>query len=229
MALKLLPSMMCCNYLNVKGDLDIINEEKVDFLHCDIMDGHYVPNMIVGPDFIKTIRKYSKAPLDVHLMVEKPENFYKMFDMQPGERMSFHYETTYHPHRMAKTLKAMGVKVGVALAPATPLVLLEDMIVDIDFIHIMSVNPGFAGQPMIPQMLDKIERAKKMVDEAGVDVDIEVDGCIDYANITTFAQKGTGSFVLGPFSCFDKEIGISAALKKVKGILTDAGYELASK
>ena len=217
MQIKLAPSMMCSNYANLLEDVRLVDEAKIDYLHCDIMDGHYVPNLIVGPDYIKTLRRISKSKIDLHLMVEKPELFVDMFDMQPGERISFHYETTYHPHRLVTQLKKMGLETGIALAPSVPLGMLEDLLPELDFVQIMAVNPGFAGQPLIGSAKDKIKRLREML--KGKDVDIVVDGCVDYENISEFIDAGANVFILGVYSCFDKKLGIADALKKIKDVV----------
>lgn len=217
MQIKLAPSMMCSNYANLAEDVRLIDEAGMDYLHCDIMDGHYVPNLIVGPDYIKTLRKIAKTKIDLHLMVEKPEMFIDMFDMQPGERISFHYETTYHPQRLVTQLKKMGLETGIAMAPSVPLAVLEDMLPDLDFVQIMTISPGFAGQPLINSMMDKIVRLRAML--KGNNMDIVVDGCVDYENISKFIDVGSNVFVLGLYSCFDKELGIADALKRIKKIV----------
>lgn len=219
MEIKLAPSMMCSDYGHLADDLNQINNAGVDLLHCDIMDGHYVPNLIVGPDYIKTLRRLSNIRLDIHLMVEEPERFIDMFDLQPGERCCFHFETTRHPLRLLTQLKAMGIETGIALSPSVPETLIYDLLDEIDFIHLMFVNPGYAGQPLIPAMVSKLSRLDSYLRDNGIMKDIEVDGCVSYDNVTEFVEKGATTLVLGPYSCFDKAIGIEAAIEKVKTIL----------
>jgi len=222
MKTKLAPSMMCASYANLINEIKAIDTAGVDFLHCDIMDGHYVPNLIAGPDYIKTLRRISDTRIDLHLMVEKPENFIDMFEMQPGERICFHFETTYHPQRLVTQLKKRGLETGIALAPSVPVVMIEDLLEDIDFVHIMMVNPGYAGQPLIPAMMNKVIQTRRMLKERGLDLDIEVDGCVDYDNTIEFIKNGATTLVLGVYSCFDKELGIDLALNRVKNIVRDA-------
>jgi ribulose-phosphate 3-epimerase len=219
MGIKIAPSMMCASYANLQKDLDEIESVGVDFLHCDIMDGHYVPNLIVGPDYIKTLRRISKTKLDLHFMVEKPEYFFDMFEPQPGERVSFHFETTYHPLRQLNRLKKMGVEVGIALSPSIPLSLIDDLLPEIDFIQIMMINPGYAGQPLIPAMMEKVRCARATIDRLQLDIDIEVDGCVDFDNIPTFLNNGATTLILGVFTCFVPGSTIRDSLLKVKDII----------
>lgn len=138
-------------------------------------------------------------------------------NMQPGERISFHYETTYHPQRLVTQLKKMGLETGIAMAPSVPLAVLEDLLPDLDFVQIMTINPGFAGQPLINSSMDKVRRLRTML--KGNNMDIQVDGCVDYENISKFIDAGSNVFVLGIYSCFDKNLGIEDSLKKIKEIV----------
>lgn len=211
--------MMCSDYGHLADDLEKIGRAGADLLHCDIMDGHYVPNMIVGPDYIKTLRRLSNVRLDVHFMVEQPERFIDMFDMQPGERCCFHFETTYHPQRLLTELKKNDLEVGIALAPSVPETVIYDLLDDIDFIHLMLVNPGYAGQPLIPAMSEKLIRLRSFLDKQNVPLDIEVDGCVSYDNANDFVKKGATTLVLGYFSCFDKVYGIEKGIAKVRELV----------
>lgn len=219
MKIKLAPSMMCSDYGHLADDLEKIGRAGADLLHCDIMDGQYVPNMIVGPDYIKTLRRLSDVRLDVHLMVEQPERFIDMFDMQPGERCCFHFETTHHPHRLLTELKKNNLEVGIALAPSVPETVIYDMLGEIDFIHLMLVNPGYAGQPLIPSMIEKLERLRSFLDKQNLSMDIEVDGCVSYDNADDFVKKGATTLVLGYYSCFDKVYGIEKGIVKVRELV----------
>lgn len=221
MKIKLAPSMMCSDYGHLADDLEKINRAGADFLHCDIMDGHYVPNLIVGPDYIKTLRRLSDIKLDVHLMVEEPEKFIDMFDMQPGERCCFHYETTRHPLRLLNELRKKNLEVGIALAPSVPEQLIYDMLDDIDFIHLMFVNPGYAGQPLIPAMVKKLSRVRTYLEDNDIAMDIEVDGVVSYDNAAEFVQKGATTLVLGAYACFDRVYGIEKGIAKVRELVGD--------
>ena len=226
MNIKMLPSMACVDFTQLKSDIDAINRVPADYLHCDIADGHYVPNMFMGPNYIKDLRKMVKAPLDIHLITERPEEMYPMFDLQPGEQLIFHLDAARHPLKLAKTLRGMGVRVGVAINPNIPLRMVEDLMDDIDFLHIMLVNPGFVGQPLVPVTRRKITQAVEMIRQTGREMDIEVDGCVDYENIQDFLNLGATAFVLGPYSCFDRSIGIEAAFAKSSKAVVDAGFQL---
>ncbi len=220
MKIQLAPSMMCSNYAHLAEDLRLIKLGGADLLHCDIMDGHYVPNLIVGPDYIKTLRRESDIPLDLHLMVEQPELFVDMFDMQAGERCCFHIETTYHPQRLVAQLRDKGLKVGIALAPTVPYSSLEYLLDDIDFIHLMLVNPGYAGQPLLKSMLQKLRDIRADLDAKGIEMDLEVDGCVSYENAAEIVSFGATTLVLGAYACFDNIYGIEAGIKKVRELVS---------
>ena len=220
MKIRLSASMLAASVVDLKGDIQQLNEACVDFMHIDIMDGHFVPNLTIGPLYVDRVRQLSKAPCDVHLMVENPERFINMFNMQAGERMCFHIEAANHPHRLVQEIKKMGIEAGIAINPGTPLCMIEELLPDIDFVHVLSVNPGVKGQPMVPQTLNKIYRLRKMIDDKGLNVDIEVDGSVQMDNIIQIVEAGATTLVLGPYTCFNKELGgIKPTLAKVKNLL----------
>ncbi len=219
MPVKLMPSMMCASYAHLREDVRLIERAGVDYLHVDIMDGHFVPNLTVGPDYVKCLRRLTDIALDVHLMTEEPDKFFGMFGLRAGDRMSFHPEATCHAHRCLGKIKALGLGAGLALNPGTPLSAVEDLLPDVDFIQIMSVNPGFAGQPLIPQTLDKVRRLAARLRELGRAVDVTVDGSVQFDNLLRIVDSGATCLVLGPFTCFNQELGIEKSLARVKEIL----------
>lgn len=201
------PSMMCVpNWQDVSPIISQMQQLGVEWLHADVMDGHFVPNMMLGTESVKHLRKISPIPLDIHLMVEHPEDKIAWFDPQPGEFVSVHAESTRHLQRALTLIRSFGAKPMVAINPATPLCMIEDVIADVDGILIMTVNPGFAGQKLVPQTLDKISRARKMLHDLGRDkVLIEVDGNVSFENAVKMRAAGADIFVCGTSSMFHKE------------------------
>ena len=177
MSSKIAPSMMCVNFANVESDIRQLEQAHVDYLHFDIMDGSFVPNFTLGPDFAKAIRQLTDIPFDIHLMVQNPERHLDLFDMRENDLVSIHVESTMHLQRTLQRIKDAGVKAAVALNPATALSCLEYVLDDIDAVLIMTVNPGFAGQKLIAATLDKIADTRKYLDDKGYPaIEIEVDG-----------------------------------------------------
>lgn len=201
---KLLPSMMCVNaWKNSPEVLAELIRQKVDFFHMDLMDGHFVPNLTLGTDCIKQLRKETQIPLDLHLMAEQPENMLKWLDIQPGEYVSVHIESTYHMQRVLAEIRSCGAKPMAALNPATPLCMLEQILEDVDGVLVMTVNPGFAGQKLVPQTLKKIEVLRRWLDERGkTQTEIEVDGNVSFENAVKMRAAGANLFVGGTSSIF---------------------------
>ncbi len=204
MNVRLSPSMMCADVLELKQTLHTMEAEQIEMLHMDVMDGHFVSNFTLGTDYLKFMRKATSIPLDVHLMVEKPEDKLGWFQPQPGEIFSIHAESTRHLQRVLNAVKAYGAVPVVAINPGTPLVMIEDVLLDVDGVLVMTVNPGFAGQHLVPQTLDKIARLRAMLDENGHGQKfIEVDGNVSVENALKMRAAGADTFVLGT-SCIFK-------------------------
>lgn len=217
---KIAPSMMCVDMLHLEKSIRELEEAKVDFLHIDIMDNHFVPNITLSPDFIRIVRSATDLPLDIHLMIEKPENSLKMFEFTPKDYVCAHYESTPHIQRALSFIHDMGAKAGVALNPGSPLCLIDDLIDDIDMLLIMTVNPGFAGQKLVESTLNKIADARKMLDDAGrSDVLIEVDGNVSFANAKRMRERGADTFVAGSSSVFSPTYTITSATEKLRKII----------
>ena len=196
------PSMMCADALNLGADAVKLTEAGVQYFHYDIMDGDFVPNFMLGPDVIKAVRKVSAVPADIHLMVKNPERHLHLFDLKPGERT-------------LAAIRAAGAQAAVALNPATPLCMIEDVLPDLDMVVVMTVNPGFAGQKLVPSTLGKITRLRRMLDENGYDnVRIEVDGNVSFENAVKMRAAGADLFVAGTSAVF-REGGIEANMKKL--------------
>jgi len=203
----LAPSMMCVPQWQNPGDaLTALEQANVGLLHMDVMDGVFVPNLMLGTESIKQLRRLTNIPLDIHLMIERPEDKLHWFDIQPGEYVSIHAESTKHLQRVLTQVRSYGAHPMVALNPATPLCIIEDVLADVDAVLLMTVNPGFAGQKLVPQTLEKISRLRKMLDEAGRnDVLIQVDGNVSFETAPKMRAAGVDIFVCGTSSLFHRD------------------------
>ncbi len=175
----------------------MLNESQADWFHLDVMDGHFVPNITFGPMIIEFIRKTTTKVCDVHLMIEEPGKFAEQFKNAGADILTVHIEACPHLHRNVQQIKSLGMKAGVALNPHTPVEELKDVLVDIDLVCLMSVNPGFGGQKFIPQTLSKIKQLRKMIDEKGLNVHIEIDGGVTLENASTILAAGADVLVAG--------------------------------
>jgi len=200
---KICPSMMCADLLQMRETLALFKTEGIEYLHIDVMDGHFVPNFQIGTEYIRQLRAASDIPLDVHLMIERPEEKLDWFDFQPGEYVSVHYEATNHVQRALAQLRERGCRTMLALNPATPLRVLEHVAGDCDAVLLMTVNPGFAGQTMIPMALQKIAKLREYLDHSGyAQTEIEADGNVSFANAAKMSEAGVNLFVAGSSSVF---------------------------
>jgi ribulose-phosphate 3-epimerase len=203
MKIKISPSVMCCDFINLKSQLDIFEENKIDLLHIDVMDGSFVPNYTLGTDFARQLKQATSIPLDIHLMVENPEKCIDWFPLGEGDYVSVHWETTKHLQKVLQAIRSKGAKALLALNPATPVEFAADVLEDIDGLLIMSVNPGFAGQKMVPHAIDKIARARAFLDANGrADAEIQVDGNVSLANAEKMLAAGGNIFVVGTSGIF---------------------------
>ena len=209
---KLSPSMMCADFLCLEKDIRTFEELGVEYLHIDVMDGLFVPNYTLGTDFIKRLKESTRIPLDIHLMIEKPEDKLEWFEFGENDYVSFHYEATNHTHRAIQRIKARGAKAMLALNPATPLCVLEDSAPDLDAVLIMTVNPGYAGQGLVPQTLGKIKRLRAMYP----DMEIEADGNVSFENAVKMRQAGADIFVAGSSSIFSRSGGLAENTRRLR-------------
>jgi ribulose-phosphate 3-epimerase len=195
---KIAPSLLSADFSQLKQDIELVEQGGCDLLHVDVMDGHFVPNITFGPFIVKAIKKCATTPLDVHLMIENPENYIEDFAKAGSDYITVHQEACVHLHRVIQQIKATGAKAGVSLNPATPLSTIEEVLGDVDLVLIMSVNPGFGGQSFIESSLDKIKRLRQMLDDRGLHhVEIEIDGGVKLDNIKEVADAGVDIFVSG--------------------------------
>ncbi len=198
---------------------EVINELetcKVDFLHFDIMDGHFVPNFTMGPDVLKSIRKATDLPFDTHLMVYEPEKYVETFIKAGSDIVVIHTEACVHPHRTIDLIKKHGAKAGIAINPATPLANLDYILEEVYMVLIMAVDPGFAGQVMIPNSLTKIKELKKKIKDMGLGVYIQVDGNVSFENAPKMVSAGADILVAGTSSIFHRDVTISEGVKRLR-------------
>ena len=214
---KLSPSMMCVDFANLLKTVNSFEEAGVEYLHVDIMDGEFVPNFTLGVDFCRELRNMTTIPLDIHLMIEKPENKLAWFKPQPGEYISVHVESTAHLQRALTIIRSYGAKAMVAINPATSISSIEDILDDLDGVLVMTVNPGFAGQKLVPSMLNKIKRLRSFLDEHGYsNVEIEVDGNVSFENAIKMSRAGANIFVGGSSSVFSAENTLKENIRIVR-------------
>jgi len=195
---KLSPSMMCADLFHLAETIRAFEAQNIPFLHIDVMDGSFVPNIMMGTETIKQLRRFTSIPMDIHLMIENPGEKLEWFEPQSGDYISIHAETTRHLQRVLSKIRTLGAKPMVAVNPATPLSMIEDVICDVDAVLVMTVNPGYSGQKLIPQTLDKIRRLRALLDNNGFgNVEIEVDGNVSLENAVKMREAGANIFVAG--------------------------------
>ncbi|PKP02669.1 MAG: ribulose-phosphate 3-epimerase [Bacteroidetes bacterium HGW-Bacteroidetes-6] len=197
MSVLIAPSILSADFLNLGKDIEMLNNSDADWIHVDVMDGMFVPNISFGFPVIEAVASVAKKPLDIHLMIEKPERFIQQFVKAGASYLSFHYEGAVHLHRTVQMVKETGTKCGVVLNPHTSVGVLLDILPDLDFVLLMSVNPGYGGQKFIPGSLRKIEAMRKLRDSLNPDCLIEVDGGINEANAADVVAAGADVLVAG--------------------------------
>ena len=225
--IKLSASLMCIDWLNAGRQLKELEENEIDFLHYDVIDGNFAPDFTMGSSTIELFRSKTRLTSDHHLMVEEPNRILDMFDGEENAILSIHQECCRNLHRDLIKIRQKGLKVGVALCPATPLEALEYIIEDIDVVLLMTVNPGYKGQPLVPQVLKKIARLKKIINDMGLETKISIDGNVNPDTIPDMVAAGGDILVLGSSGLFRKDSSITDCVSKVKKAI-DKGIELRS-
>ncbi|RAL26469.1 ribulose-phosphate 3-epimerase [Thermoflavimicrobium daqui] len=195
--IKIAPSILSADFARLKEEIDEIEKAGADWIHIDVMDGHFVPNITLGPLVVNAIRPHTSLPLDVHLMIEEPDRYISDFVKAGADYISVHQEACPHLHRTIYHIKEQGVKAGVVINPATPVALIEPILADVDLVLLMTVNPGFGGQKFIASVLPKIAQVRKWMEEKGLDIPIEVDGGVNQETARQVVEAGANVLVAG--------------------------------
>ncbi len=194
---KIAPSILAADFSRLGDEVKAVEDAGADWIHVDVMDGHFVPNLTIGPIVVESLRKVTELPLDVHLMIENADQYIPEFASAGADILSVHAEACPHLHRTVQLIKDQGVRAGVVLNPGTTLFSLDEIIEDADLVLLMSVNPGFGGQSFIPQVLSKIELLRNTLNESGVELDVQVDGGVKPENAGAIKKAGANVLVAG--------------------------------
>jgi ribulose-phosphate 3-epimerase len=220
---KIAPSMMCADFLHLGRELDLMREEGIDYLHIDIMDGHYVPNFTLGPDFCRALAGYSPIPLDIHLMIEGADAHVPSFAKIPNAVVSIHPEVSYHPIRTLELIKGCGARAGIAIDPAMSLEAVSELLPHVSFACLMTVNPGYAGQKLVPNTIRKIRVLSDLIARRRLDVEIEVDGNVSWENIPRMVEAGAEVLVAGSSSLFAKGTTLRENIRRMRRMIEREG------
>jgi ribulose-phosphate 3-epimerase len=213
---KIAPSILSADFTKLGEEVKAVEKAGADYIHIDVMDGHFVPNITIGPMIVKAVRRVTKLPLDVHLMISDPDQFAADFVTAGADKITVHVETVNHLHRSIQLIRSLGASPGVSLNPATPPDMIEYILEDLDMVLVMTVNPGFEGQAFISQVVPKIELLRQIIDEKHLKVDIEVDGGINPDTIAGVAAAGANVFVAGSAIFYSKDYAKTIQLMRKK-------------
>ncbi|MBV7503778.1 ribulose-phosphate 3-epimerase [Bacillus sp. sid0103] len=212
---KIAPSILSADFSKLGEEILAVEKGGADYIHIDVMDGHFVPNITIGPLIVEAIRPITKLPLDVHLMIENPDQYIEAFAKAGADYITVHVEACPHLHRTIQNIKSFGIKAGVVLNPATPVESIQHIIGDIDMVLLMSVNPGFGGQKFIPEVLPKIRKVKEMAEQKGLDLEIEIDGGVNSETAKLCMEAGANVLVAG--SAIYNEEDYAKAISLIRG------------
>ena len=213
---KIAPSILSADFTRLYEEIKAVEEAGADYIHIDVMDGHFVPNITFGPLIVKAVRRITTLPLDVHLMISEPERYIDAFSDAGADIITFHIEASTHAHRTIQNIKERGKKVGISLNPATPLYELEYILNELDLVLIMTVNPGFEAQKFIPSVLPKVEKLRENINKRGLSIEIEVDGGINLDTIGEASRAGADVFVAGSAIFYSRDY--KETIKKMREI-----------
>jgi len=214
-------SMLSMDWLDAGRQLQFLQGEGIDHMHWDISDGRFAPEFTLGPQIINRFRKASNLPSDYHLMVEEPSKMFDTIAISPGDTFTIHQECCRNLHRDLITLRRKGARVGVALCPSTPLTVLDYIIEDVDYVLIMTVNPGYAGQQLLPQAMDKIAELRTIIEKMELDIRIGVDGNVNFETIPTMVAAGADVLIAGSSSLFRSDMKIEDAMKRLRETIAE--------
>lgn len=219
--IQLSASMMCADFLNLKTEIGLLEAHGVDWLHIDVMDGHYAPNFTLGIDYCRALDEATRIPLDIHLMVESPDRHIAPFCALTEVRVTFHPETVRQPVRLIERIRELGASPGIALDPALPVEQFRHLIPLVDQVLVMSVNPGYAGQKLIPHCMGKIAEVREFLDRERLGADLEVDGNVSWQNIPNMVEAGANVLVAGTSSLFEKHRERETSLSELTALLAN--------
>lgn len=212
---KIAPSILSANFAKLGEEILDVERGGADYIHVDVMDGHFVPNITIGPLIVEAIRPVTKLPLDVHLMIENPDQYIEAFAKAGADYITVHVEACPHLHRTIQLIKSFGVKAGVVLNPATPVITIQHIIEDVDMVLLMTVNPGFGGQKFISSVLPKIAEVKKLADQFNSNLEIEIDGGVNEETAKLCIEQGANVLVAG--SAVYNQEDRAEAIRKIRG------------
>jgi ribulose-phosphate 3-epimerase len=211
---KIAPSILSADFSRLAEEIKDVENGGADYIHVDVMDGHFVPNITIGPLIVEAIRPITNLPLDVHLMIDNPDQFIEAFAKAGADYITVHVEACRHLHRTIHLIKSFGLKAGVVLNPATPVESIQHVLTDIDMVLLMSVNPGFGGQGFISEVIPKIKTVKQMIDEKGLQVEIEIDGGVNERTAKLCIEAGATVLVAGSAIYNEKDRAKAIAILK---------------
>lgn len=214
------PSLMCADFLHLGDELKAYEKYGIEYLHVDIMDGVFVSNYTLGTDFVRKLHAATNIPLDIHLMIDRPDLKLDWFELREGDYVSVHYESCAHIQALLANIRKRGAKAMLAINPGTPIYVVEELLPDLDAVLVMTVNPGFAGQKVVPQAIEKIRKLRNFLDEKGYEnIEIECDGNVSFESAKLMSEAGADIFVAGTSSIYSKSGTFEENIKKLREII----------